>query len=142
MPVTNRQPGFTLVETLVALLLVSLAMLLGLSFFWQQPRILERLEARRRATRAIEAVLEGIRAKQVDLGLRYAGPTVIPPQILGDDLTLTLEVIEMKKPEHLFEVVVTAHYFVATAKKKLRREERTKTIRTLVWDPVRGGSAP
>lgn len=54
--------GFTLVETVVSLLLLMVALLLGLGLVLEQPRVVRRLEAQRGALAALETTLEALRA--------------------------------------------------------------------------------
>ena len=76
-PVRSRleRSGFTLIESLVALALITLALFLGTKLILMEPRILERLEAGERAIRALEAALETLRSG--DLPLRQG--VLVPP---------------------------------------------------------------
>jgi len=63
----SRAGGFSLVEITVALALVSVIMLSGLSLLVLQPRIQERTRAGEAALHAIEAALETLRAEELPL---------------------------------------------------------------------------
>jgi prepilin-type N-terminal cleavage/methylation domain-containing protein len=131
----RHQHGFTLAETLVALALVTLAMLVCLTFFWEQPRILERLDARQQATQAIEATLEGLRGGVLPLRSGVVQWPVPPPaEIWEDELFIWLHVTPTETPD-LFVVGVTAHYKIMTARQRVRDEHYEKTVETMVWSP-------
>ena len=53
----RKGTGFSLIETLVALLLVSMALLLALHLTTLQPRTMDRLRTNEAALRAVEAAL-------------------------------------------------------------------------------------
>lgn len=57
--------GFTLLEAVVALGILSLALMLGLAVLAQQPRIHRHAQAHREAHQALSATLEGLRAGTV-----------------------------------------------------------------------------
>lgn len=126
--------GFSLVEVLIALALVALALLLSLSLLWQQPRVLERLEARRLASGVLEAAMETLRAGTL-AGVSSLGPLTdgeveweIPPgTAMPPHCTLRLSVTETAE-ESLFDVVLVASWRVQN-----RRFEHT--LHTLVWQP-------
>jgi prepilin-type N-terminal cleavage/methylation domain-containing protein len=115
--------GFTLVETLVALALVSIALFMGLALAWQQPRIHARLAAQQEALRLLEATLEGLRAGAVPLHSGALPPPWIPSGI--SDLLLRLEV-EAVEPAGLYRVEAVAYYRVAGGTEQSR-------VETLVW---------
>lgn len=73
MPGSER--GFSLLEVLVALVLVGAILLFAGGFYWQQIRTSERLEAQRRADGALVAAYELVRAGALPLA---AGPLVDP----------------------------------------------------------------
>jgi prepilin-type N-terminal cleavage/methylation domain-containing protein len=112
--------GFTLIETLVALVLVSLTLLLGLSLLWQQPRILERLARQEEAYREIEVVLEAVRARSLPLAL---GTTPLPA--IGESLTLDVE--ETPTPD-FYRVTVTARY-------RVQGRDFERSVTTGAWRP-------
>lgn len=117
--------GFTLVESLVALALVSVGLLLAVGIQMQQPRALERLRARQAATRALEATLEGVRAGVVPL----ADGAVAPALFAGSAprLALRLEVSPTETAD-LWLVVCHADYVVLGATQR-------SSLRSLVWAP-------
>ena len=121
----GRRRGFTLIESLVALALVMVGLMLAVGIQMQQPRALERLRARQEATRALEATLESLRAGAVPLA---DGP--VPPgvaAISARELALVLRVEATATPD-LWQVTCDATYVV------LGRRERA-TLRSLVWAP-------
>jgi prepilin-type N-terminal cleavage/methylation domain-containing protein len=61
-PRRSAEAGFTLLETLIGLVLLGLVLTLVLSTFARLPVALERLWAKQAAYRAAEAVLEALRA--------------------------------------------------------------------------------
>lgn len=120
--------GLALLESLIALLVVTVALLLGLRLAVVQPRAVERLEAGEAALGAIEAALETIRAGALPL----EPGALLPPAAYSAtpetaDLRLTLEVVP-REPAGLFEVAVEARYLV-------RREIHHRRVETLVWRP-------
>src|SRR5947199_3149357 len=58
----GRPNGFTLLETLIALTVLGVALLLGMALVIQLPRDVRRLDAERQAMRAMETALEAMRA--------------------------------------------------------------------------------
>ena len=58
----RRRGGFSLIESLVALALVALALLMGLAILLRQPRAQVRLHAGGEALRTVEAAIETLRA--------------------------------------------------------------------------------
>jgi prepilin-type N-terminal cleavage/methylation domain-containing protein len=112
--------GFTLVETLVALALLTLALLLGLSLVLQHPRIVRRLDAQREAIHTLEATLELLRARALPLTsqtLRPGGPR---------KLALSIQVTPEGYPPGLYRVQVRAAYQVGG-------EPRERSVETLLW---------
>jgi len=121
--------GFTLVETLVALAILGIALLLVLSLVLNQPRMLKRLDAQRQAYRAIEGTLEAVRAGAIPLETTYftdfdfAAGTPAPP-----DLTLRMDVTPLAAYPGLYKVSLSAHYALAG-------QGFDKKVQTLVWQP-------
>jgi prepilin-type N-terminal cleavage/methylation domain-containing protein len=62
-----RARGFTYIETLVALAILSLTLLLGVDGFLQYARATRRMESERQAFRALESTLEAVRAGTMPL---------------------------------------------------------------------------
>jgi type II secretion system protein I len=121
--------GFTLLETLVALAILGIALLLVLSLVLNQPRMLKRLDAQRQAYRAIEGTLEAVRAGAIPLetthfaDFDFAAGTPAPP-----DLTLQMDVTPLAAPPGLYKVSLSAHYTFAG-------QGFDKKVQTLVWQP-------
>ncbi|HEV7518621.1 MAG TPA: prepilin-type N-terminal cleavage/methylation domain-containing protein [Thermoanaerobaculia bacterium] len=119
--------GFTLVETLIALAILGIALLLVLSLVLNQPRMLKRLDAQRQAFRAIEGTLEAVRAGVIPLqttrfeNFDFLAGTPAPP-----DLTLQMDVAPVTAPPDLYKVSLSAHYTVAG-------KGFDKQVQTLVW---------
>ena len=122
--------GFTLVETLVALVLLGVAMLLTLSLIFQEPRTLRRLAAHEEAFLALEATLEAVRAglrvppdrQPVDLESLYQ-----PEELIAQDLEIWTE-RELASSGGLYRVTLTARY-------RVDRQRFDRTLETLVWMP-------
>lgn len=112
--------GFALVETLVALALLTLALLLGLGLVLQQPRIVHRLDAQREAIERLEVVIEALRAGALPLAsqsLRPKGPW---------RMRISIQVTPEGSPPGLYRVQASARYFIQG---KLRRQK----VETLLW---------
>ena len=120
--------GFTLVEALVALALLAVVLLTSLALLAQEPRIDRRLRARQEAARAVEAVLEGIRAGAVPLRSGPLAPSLAPaPGASGGPLLILLDVAPAG-PAGLYDVRVSVHYSVLG-------DEARWEARTLAWSP-------
>ena len=120
--------GFSLVETTVALALVSTLLLSGLTLLTLQPRLQDRARAGEEAMRAIEAAVETLRAAELPLqsGLLEPGigyPVVDP----GRDLRVTLEVAALPTPG-LVELRVEATYLTYG-------RPASRSLTTLAWRP-------
>ena len=122
-----RQRGFTLIESLLALLLVMMALLLGHRFAIELPGTIKRLQAGNEAMLAIESALETVRAGSIPLedGV-LAPPVAYPfPGSSTKDMALFLDV-EPTATVGLYEVTVEARYVVG--QRILRRR-----VQTLAW---------
>ncbi len=125
--------GFTLLETLVALAILAVALLLTLVLVLNQPRMLSRLDRERQAFRAIEGTLEAVRAGAIPLqparfeNFDFLAGTPAPP-----DLTLQMDVQPLPAPPGLYQVSVAAHYTLAG-------KGYDKRVETLVWQTGGGG---
>ena len=123
----QRQRGFTLIESLLALLLVMMALLLGHRFAIELPRTVNRLQAGNEAMRAIDSALETLRAGSIPLEDGVLAPPVAYP-LPGSstkDMALFLDV-EPTATVGLYEVTVEARYIVGQS--ILRRR-----VQTLAW---------
>lgn len=130
---SGRESGFSLVEVLIALVLVGTALLLGMGLALQQPRIVRRLDGERQAFRAMESTLEAVRAGAIPIqksplqtlemdGFMTAVGTPAP-----EDLKIYMQVEPAGTPG-LFQVTLRATY--AVEQRKIE-----KMLRTLVWSP-------
>ncbi|HTQ80813.1 MAG TPA: prepilin-type N-terminal cleavage/methylation domain-containing protein [Thermoanaerobaculia bacterium] len=121
--------GFTLLETLIALALLMVALLMGVALVLAQPRMIRRLEAERQAFRAIEGTLEAVRGGAIPLAPAYfqnfdfsAGTPA------ARNLGLWMEVQAVPSTPNLYQVTLRAHYVVAG-------QGIDKQVDTLVWQP-------
>lgn len=128
--------GFSLVEALVALVVLALALLLGLGLIWQQRGILQRLDERQAADRALEAALEALRSGALELPAG-SGVVRIPVELLGGEAVLAaggrgvevvVRVVPAEPPADLYRAWVQARYEVGG-------ERRTREVETLFWRP-------
>jgi prepilin-type N-terminal cleavage/methylation domain-containing protein len=125
---SGRESGFSLVEVLIALVLVGTALLMGMGLALQNPRIVRRLDGERQAFRAMESTLEAVRAGAIPLktseldGFVTAVGTPAPK-----DLKIDMQVDPAGTPG-LFQVTLRASYGVEHRKVE-------KMLRTLVWSP-------
>lgn len=125
-----RGAGFSLIETLVALSLVGVALLLTMSLIFQEPRALRRIAAHEEALRALEVTLEAVRAgsavppgrEQVALEALYQ-----PEEPAATDLRVWTE-RDGTLPGGLFHLTLTARYRVGP-------QRFQRTVETMVWTP-------
>src|SRR5947209_4163260 len=121
--------GFTLVETLIALALLGVALLLGMALVLSQPRMVRRMESERQAFRAIEGTLEAIRGGAIPLvPAHFDNFAFSAGSPVSSDLTLSMDVRPVPFPPSLFQVSLTAHYSVAG-------QPFDHRVDTLVWQP-------
>lgn len=127
-PESRSARGFTLLEALVALLILSLAMLLGYGFMMRQPQAMTRLEAGDEALRAIESSLETLRAGAIPLEPGMLQPVIAyPPPTVAADLLLDLEIEPTETPD-LYSVHLEARYRVG-------RSIHRRHVQSLIWSP-------
>ena len=113
-PSPSPQRGSILVESLVALVLLSVALLMGLPLLFGQPGVVRRLDAQRVELGALDSTLEALRTGALPLqSTRYAGTP--------DDPAVWVEV-EPWTPAGLYRVT-------------LRAAASGRQIETLVWRP-------
>lgn len=128
----SRRPrsasGFSLIEVLVALVLLGMVLLMGMQLMVQGPRIVRRTDAERQAFRALESVLEGVRAGAFpmgDLDIEVLKKAVGEPA--PDDLEMFMRT-EALEPAGLYRVTLTATYTAVG-------EKKSNSVQTLVWSP-------
>jgi prepilin-type N-terminal cleavage/methylation domain-containing protein len=119
MPPRNHQ-GFSLVESLVALLVVSIALLLGLPLIQQQPGVLRRLDAQRSALRELDSTLEALRSGAIPLEPMHLGG--------GPNQPVLWVTPEPTEPTGLYKVTLRAAW-------QVRGKTYEKRVETLVWRP-------
>lgn len=120
--------GFGLLEALVALLVLSLAMLLGYGYMMRQPQAMKRLDAGDEALRALESSLETIRSGAIPLVDGMLQPIIAyPPPTNDSNLLIDLEV-ETTETDGLFVVSLEARYRVG-------RTIHQRHIQSMVWSP-------
>lgn len=130
----RSKDGFSLVEALVALLILEMALLMGLALLLEQPRIVRRLERQRQTTRCLEATLELVRAGVVPLQTGPVGTWLAlagTPPPAGTAVFLEVEAATLPSapaPAGLFHVTVRARWMAAG-------QPRTRAVETLVWSP-------
>lgn len=113
--------GFTLVETVVALLLLMVALLLGLALVLEQPRVVRRLDGQLTALEALETTVEALRVGVLPLVSTQLPATETRPARF-------IEVTPDAVRPHLFQVQVRVRYVVLG-----RSQERR--LETLIWSP-------
>lgn len=119
----SRAPhGFTLIETLVALVLLTLVLLLGLGLVLQHPRIVRRLDAQREALQTLEATLEAVRAGALPLASQELPP--VGPR----GMTPSVQVEPAGYPPGLYHVEVRVRYTV-------EGQPRDRKVESLLWRP-------
>jgi prepilin-type N-terminal cleavage/methylation domain-containing protein len=122
--VKGCQRGFSLLEALIALSILGIALLMGMSLLLQEPRIVRRLDAQREALRTLEATLEAVRAGAVPLVPARIG---VPGPGRPGGTMVWLEV-EPAEPPGLYAVTARVRY-------TLQGEVRERSLETLVWSP-------
>lgn len=118
--------GSILVESLVALVLLSVALLMGLPLLFGQPAAVRRLDAQRVALGALDSTLEALRTGALPLeAARYGAGT-------PDDPVVWVEVEPEARPAGLYRVELRAVYQVRS---KVRNQTFERRIETRVWRP-------
>ncbi len=113
--------GFTLVETVVSLLLLMVALLLGLALVLEQPRVVRRLEAQRLALASLETTVEALRGGALPLASAELPATEAWPE-------RAIEIVADDTRPGLYRVRVQVRYTV------LGRDHE-RALETLVWRP-------
>lgn len=126
-PPSPRSPrGSILVESLVALALLSVALLMGLPLLFGQPGAVRRLDAQRVALGALDSTLEALRAGALPLqSARYGAGT-------PDDPVVWVEVEPEPEPAGLYRVTLRAKYRVRS---RVRDQTFERRVETMVWRP-------
>lgn len=123
----RRRSGFTLIEVVVGLALLAVATLVGLAAIARAQLAIERLEARQRALREIEGVLEAVRTGALPLASAEYEPSLDATVGRERDLIVSLEV----EPD-----VLPGLYRVAgSARWSLRGRPQTSTVLTRIYRP-------
>ncbi len=127
-PRAPRNAGFSLIETLVSLAILTLALLLGVDAFLQHTRATRRMEAQRQAFRALESSLEAVRSGSLPLQSTWLdGFTTAVGTPAPRDLKVWMQVDPAVAP-FLYEVHLQATYDVEGAKV-------TKSLHSMVYRP-------
>ena len=114
--------GFSLVESLIALLVLSVALLMGLPLIQQQPGIVKRVDAQHVALREIESTIEALRSGVMPLASVHLAPSPGQPSLWVDVQP------ETGAPAGLFHVTVRALW-------RIQGRDFEKKVETLVWSP-------
>jgi len=123
-----RASGFTLLETLVSLAILTLALLLGVDAFLQHARVTQRMENERQAYRALESTLEAVRAGVLPLSSTWLeGFTTAVGTPAPRDLRVWLQVDPLPTPG-LYELHLQATYTLEGLKV-------TKNLHSEVYHP-------
>jgi len=130
-PSQPGQRGFTLLEALVALVLLGVALLMGMELVLQNPRMVRRMDGERQAFRAMESTLEAVRAGAIPLQTADLGDfSTAVGSPARKDLAISMQVDPTELPG-LYQVTLRACY-TADARKV------QKELQTMVWSPPKG----
>ncbi len=123
--------GFSLIETVIGLALLAAILLATAGLVATVPRELQRVAARREATRALEATLESLRAGLLPPTSGIVEPTLFrwtqPRRPAAEGLRLWLST-EPTTPAGLYRVTLRARYTV-------HHQPQERSIETLTWRP-------
>lgn len=112
-PPRRADSGFTFVEALISLAILTLALLLGVDAFLQQTRVVQRMESERQAFRALESTMEAVRSGVLPLASTWLeGFTTAVGTPAPRDLRIWLQV-DPTPTFGLYEVHLQATYKVA-----------------------------
>jgi prepilin-type N-terminal cleavage/methylation domain-containing protein len=114
--------GFSLVESLIALLVISVALLMGLPLIQQQPGIVKRLDAQHVALREVESTVEAMRSGSMPLQSIHLPPSPGQPSLWVDVQP------ETDAPAGLYHVSVRALW-------RIQGRDFEKKVETLIWSP-------
>ena len=120
-PSSPSNRGFTLVESLVALLVLSTALLLALPLIQQQPGIVRRLDIQHIAITEIDSTLEALRSGAMPLA------SVHLPGGPGRPV-MKVDVEPAATPPGLYLVTVRALW-------KIKGKDYEKKVETMIWSP-------
>jgi prepilin-type N-terminal cleavage/methylation domain-containing protein len=127
-PSKPGQGGFTLLEALIALVLLGVALLMGVALVLQNPRVVRRMDGERQAFRAMESTIESVRAGVIPLQTAALGTySTAVGTSAPKDLAISMQVDPTELPG-LFLVTLQARY--TADKRKIRKE-----LQTMVWSP-------
>jgi prepilin-type N-terminal cleavage/methylation domain-containing protein len=127
-PSKPGQGGFTLIEALIALVLLGVALLLGVELVLQNPRVVRRMDDEQQAFRAMESTLESVRGGVIPLETACLGTySTAVGTLASKNLKIFMRVDPTDLPG-LFQVTLQARY--TEDKKKIRKE-----LQTMVWSP-------
>jgi prepilin-type N-terminal cleavage/methylation domain-containing protein len=122
----RSQSGFSLVETLVALAILTTCLLLGMALLLQHPWVVRRVDAERQAYRALESTLESVRAGVIPLeSVTLDGFVTAAGRPAPKDLKLAMTV-ELEDLPGLYRVILVARYSVG-------RQKLEKRVETMIW---------
>ncbi|HEX4960693.1 MAG TPA: prepilin-type N-terminal cleavage/methylation domain-containing protein [Thermoanaerobaculia bacterium] len=130
-PSRSSQRGFSLLEALIALVLLGVALLLGMALVLQNPRMVRRMDGERQAFRAMESTMEAVRAGAIPLEKADLGNyTTAVGSPAPKDLAISMQVDPTALPG-LYQVTLKASYTVDARKVE-------KELQTMVFSPPKG----
>lgn len=124
-PRSPHARGFSLLEAMVALVLIGIAILIATSFLDTQARSAARVRAQQVLLRQIESTMEGVRAGVIPLSTRTVAS--FDPSLEVLDLRTSM-VVRTVGPPGLYQVEVTATGTV-------RGRPVSRSLTTRVWRP-------